>query len=162
MGRSILRQVAIATLVAVCVCVVLAWPAYAWSGGPGLAALGLAGAVCVLGALVGRTVAAALGRMDTGPDAGARAHQAGIVARLLATLALTLPAIVARPVPMAPFAAWLAVHYLAQLVLEVFVSLEELGQNHAPTATGGATGEDPEGARGDSTSGERASGTARR
>ena len=55
-----------------------------------------------------------------------------LTTRLLATLFLTVPVMFFKPVPMPPFAAFLVVHYVAQLVLEVFVSLRELGQNHDP------------------------------
>jgi hypothetical protein len=154
-GRELLRHTLQILLTAAGVCVVLAWPAHLWKGPPGWAALGLAAGVTVMGALVGRVLMLALRRMDTGPEAGPRATQAGIGGRLLATLALTLPVIVAKPVPAVPFVAFLAVQYLAQLVLEVFVSLRELGQNHGPQDPAG--GEPDQRARRDSPAGDEPS-----
>jgi len=134
-GSATTRYLCQATLLAAAVTAVCAWPAHAWAGGPGLAALGIAAGVCLLGAVIARGAAKALQGLDPSDDAGARGVQAGIAVRLLATLGMTLPIIVWEPVPAMPFAAWLGAHYLAQLALEVFVSLRELGQNHGPNGT---------------------------
>ncbi len=128
-SRYLLQALALAVLVTAAA----AWPAQAWRGQRGLLALGLAGSICLLGAVVGRLASPALVRLDTSADAGPHRVQIGILVRLLVTLALTLPVILLEAVPALPFAAWLGVHYLAQLVLEVFVSVRELGQNHGPT-----------------------------
>lgn len=136
MGRDFLRQSGAVLLLALGVSAALAWPAHAWEGAAGLAALGLAAGVTLVGAVAGRLVLVALRKLDTAPDAGPRALQAGMAARLLATMALTLPVVVLRPVPGVAFVAFLGAHYAAQLVLELFVSLRELGQNHGPREPG--------------------------
>jgi len=129
------RYLSQALSVTVLVTAAAAWPAHAWAGRAGLQALGLAAAICLLGALFGRIAAIAIAGLDPGPEAGPHGVQVGILVRLMTTLAMTLPVVLMEPVPPVPFAAWLGLHYLAQLALEVFVSLRELGQNHGPTRT---------------------------
>jgi hypothetical protein len=112
-----------------------AWPAHAWGGRLGLVALGVAGAMALTGAVVAHLVGRLLERMGTGPEAGAQGAQAAIAVRMVLTLGMSLPVFILEPVPPMQFAAWLGAHYLVQMVLEVFVSVRELSQNHAPTGT---------------------------
>jgi hypothetical protein len=133
------RHVALAFGLAVAATGLLWWPADRWHGDGGVAALALSGALCALGALVGRVVTALIERASSDPAAGAIAVQAGIGTRLLVTLVLTFPVLLVKPVPMMPFTAFLAVHYVIQLVLEVFVSLRESGQNHGPSRSATTT-----------------------
>ncbi len=122
-----------AIILAVLVTAVGWWPAGAWMGASGQYALLAAAGICLVGAVIARLAAKALEGLDPSPDAGARGIQAGIAVRLLATLAMSLPVFVWEPVPGMPFAAFLGAHYLAHMVLEVFVSVRELSQNHGPT-----------------------------
>ncbi len=135
MGPSTRRYLLLAFLLTVLVTAALAWPAHAWKGREGQLGLGLAGLICLIGAAAGRGIGSLMRGVSAGDDQAAQATQAAIGARLILTLALSLPVFVVKPVPMMPFAIWLGVHYLAQVVLEVFVSLRELGQNHRPTGT---------------------------
>ncbi len=131
MGRYLPKAILLAALVTgLC-----AWPANAWGGQPGLIALGIAGAIALTGAVVAHLVGRLMERLGTGPEAGAQGAQAAIAVRMLLTLGMSLPVFILEPVPPMQFAAWLGAHYLVQMVLEVFVSVKELSQNHAPTGT---------------------------
>ncbi len=132
-SSSTARYLLRALLLAVLVSAALAWPAHAWQAEAGLAALGAAAGVCLLGAAFARVAAGAIGGLDPSPESAALAVQAGIGARLFLTLAIAVPVLVLEPFPRIPFAVFLGVHYLAQLGLEVFVSVRELSQNHGPT-----------------------------
>lgn len=135
MAPSTARYLLLAFALAVVLTAVLAWPAHAWQGAPGLFALGAAAAICFVGALAGRGVGALMQGMDPSGASAPTATQAAIGARLVLTLALSLPVFIAKPFPMVPFVIWLGAHYLSQMALEVFVSLRELSQNHGPTGT---------------------------
>ncbi|MDJ0522446.1 MAG: hypothetical protein QNJ90_10290 [Planctomycetota bacterium] len=135
MAASIRRYLLLALLVTVLVTAALAWPAYAWQGSDGLLGLGLAAAICLLGAMGGRGVGGFVRVTQPGEDQAPLATQAAIAGRLVLTLILSTPVFILKPVEMMPFGIWLGVHYLAQMVLEVFVSLRELGQNRRPTET---------------------------
>ncbi|MDA1194413.1 MAG: hypothetical protein O2894_04445 [Planctomycetota bacterium] len=128
------RYLSLAVLLAVAVTAVLAWPFHAWAGDEGLAALGVAAAVCIVGALVGHGIGGLVARAGP-PENAPQATQLAITVRLLLTLALSLPVFLAAPVQTMPFGAALVVHYLAQMALEVFVSLRALGQNPGPHGT---------------------------
>lgn len=132
MGRHFLQILALSvgfTLLA-------AWPAYAWGGTAGLAALGTAAGICLFGALVGAAVGQLFRRLDPGEDAGPKAVQAAIGMRMMVTLAASLPVLLVKPFPQVQFVVWLAANYLLHLFLEVFVSLRDLGQNARPSRGG--------------------------
>ena len=133
MGPSSRRYLLLALLLAVLVTGVLAWPAHAWKGGDGLLGLALAGLICMLGAVGGHLVGGLMRATNPAADAAPQATQAATGARLVLTLLLSIPVFVGKPVGTMPFAIALGIHYLAQMALEVFVSLRELGQNHRPT-----------------------------
>ena len=135
MAPATVRYLLLALALAVVLTAALAWPAHAWQGRDGLLSLGAAAAVCLVGAVAGRGVGALMRGMDPSGAAAPTATQAAIGARLVLTLALSLPVFIAKPFAMAPFAVWLGAHYLSQMALEVFVALRELGQNHDPTRT---------------------------
>jgi len=118
---------------------VLLWPAWAWNAGMGVQMLAVAGGLAALGATLGQLTHVFLGRVMQGPAAEITAVQAGMGVRLLATAGMALPLFFTDAYPNLPFTVWLAVHYLAQLVLEVFVSVRTLGQNPGPPAQGGGT-----------------------
>jgi hypothetical protein len=135
--RETARAVLVPLAIALAVGAALAWPAWAWGGREGLAALGVAAAIGWLGAAVGHALRAWLARRLSGPGAAVSAVQAGMAARVLLTAFLALPFFLLDVFARVPFATWLVLHYLAQLVLEVFVSVRELGQNPGPPASGG-------------------------
>jgi hypothetical protein len=86
-----------------------------------------------VGAAVSRIVQVLVRGVDGRPEAAPQAVQVAIAVRLLLTLALAAPLLLLEPVPALPLAAWLGLHYVAQLVLELFVSIRDLGQNPGPT-----------------------------
>jgi hypothetical protein len=114
-----------------------AWPAWAWNGELGLRMLAVAGGLAALGAALGQLAQVVLGRLLSGPSADLAAVQAGMGVRLLATAGMALPLFFTDAYPATPFTVWLGLHYLAQLVLEVFVSVRTLGQNPGPPARDG-------------------------
>ena len=129
------RYLLLATLLAVLVTALLAWPFDAWIGDAWLPTLALAGGLCLIGAFAGRAVAVLLVGLNPAPEEAPKATQMATAVRLLLTLFLVLPAILMKWVPGMPFVVALGVHYLAQMALEVFVALRELRQNHGPTGT---------------------------
>ncbi len=135
MGPSTRRYLLLAFGLALLVTAALAWPAHAWKGGEGLLGLGLAGLICLFGAAAGRAVGGLVQATGPAEDQAPQATQVAVGARLVLTLLLSLPVFILKPVDTMPFSIWLGVHYLAQMVLEVFVSLRELSQNHGPTET---------------------------
>jgi hypothetical protein len=130
-GRYLLKAV----LVAVLLTGLCAWPAHAWGGREGLLALGLAGAITLATATLAHALGRLIERATGGPKAGVQGAQAATTVRLLLTLAVSAPVLIVEPVPAVQFGVWLAIHYLAQLALELVVSLQELSQNHGPTGT---------------------------
>ena len=120
---------------------VLAWPAWAWDGSDGLLGLGLAGALCFVGALAGQGVVRAVYRVVEGPTRGITALNAGIGSRLLVTLALSLVVLILEPFRLLPFAVWLLAYYVSLLCLEVFVAVREFGQNPGSTQSTGVVSE---------------------
>ena len=135
MAFTTTRHLLLATTVTVVLAAACAWPAWAWQGSEGLAALGIAAVVCLAGAVAGRLLGMLVRSTDASPRGAVTATQAGMAARLVVTLLLSLPVLLGRPFDVKPFVVWLGVQYLAQLALEVFVSLRELGQNRGPTGT---------------------------
>jgi len=135
-GRSLPRQMLPILALSVGIFAACAWPAHAWGGRAGLAALGTAAGICFIGALVARVAGEVLRRLDSGDDAGPRAVQAQMGVRMLVTLAISLPVLFIEPFPRIQFGVWLAANYLLHLALEVFVSLRDLGQNHGPSQGG--------------------------
>ncbi len=131
MKNHLLRPLLLTVLVAV----VLAWPAWAWGGEMGLVALTVAGGICLIAAwlaLVPRLF------LSVGPQSDANESNAVLAAtgvRLLATMVGALVVLMAKPFDTWQFIAWLAAFYSVHLVLEVFVSLRDLGQNHARSGT---------------------------
>jgi len=132
MGRDLSRHLLLVFALALGVSALAALPAWAWGDQAGLRALGLAGLICSVSASAAHLAAAALRRLSTDERAGPQAVQVGIGVRLLLTLAASLPVILTHGVPQKQFVAWLGLHYLAQMALELFVSMRELGQNHGP------------------------------
>ena len=130
-----------ALLLAVLVTAALAWPFHAWMGSEGLIALAVAGALCLVGAAVAHLVGGLFERLGAGPEAGAQGAQIAIAVRMLLTLAMSLPFFLIDLFPTLVFGIALVAHYLAQMALEVFVSLRELSQNPTPT---GAPARDPQ------------------
>ena len=135
--------------------VLLALPAWLWTGANGLLALGTALSICWMGALVGRAVQQQVFATIEGPQRTVNAMLAGLGVRMFVTLGLALGGIVAEPFEMMPFAVWLLVGYVLLLCLEVFVALREFGQNHGPNRTDDASSEASEGAPGVPETGER-------
>jgi len=131
MGRYILFAAAIAALVTA----VLAWPFQVWVGDAWLPTLALAGGICLLGAVAGRVAGRLLVGLNPAPEEAPKATQLAVTVRLLLTLALVFPVILMKWVPGVAFAVALAIHYLAQMALEVFVAVRELRQNHDRTGT---------------------------
>lgn len=131
-----------ALLVVAGVFAVAAWPAWAWAHREGLLGLGLAGALCLAGALVGHAVSRAVHRVLEGPTRGTSALNAGIGSRLLVTLALSLVVIIVEPFRLLPFAVWLLLYYVSLLALEVFVAVREFGQNPGSTRSIGVDSEE--------------------
>jgi hypothetical protein len=129
--RDVLRHLLHVLAVAVAVSALAAWPAWLWGADTGLLALGLAAGVCLIGAVLGRVVLGLMLRLNDSPEGTSAAIQAAIGVRLLGTLVLCLPVVLAKWVPNLQLAVWLVLHYVAQLVLELFVLLRELGQNPA-------------------------------
>ena len=129
------RYLLLATLLAVLVTALLAWPFEVWVGDAWLATVGLAGGICLIGAAAGRVAAVLLAGLNPAPEEAPKATQAAVAVRLLVSLFLVFPAIIWKWVPGTAFVVALAVHYLAQMALEVFVALRELRQNHGPTGT---------------------------
>ena len=144
MSSSTRRYLLLAVGLAALVTAALAWPAHAWKGSQGLLGLGLAALICLIGAAAGRGVGGLVQATAPTEDQAPQATQVSVGARLVLTLMLSLPVFILKPVDTMPFSIWLGVHYLAQMVLEVFVSLRELGQNHRPTGTPARTPQ-PEG-----------------
>ncbi len=142
------RRVAWALGLALALVLLLAWPAHAWAGREGLLALGLAGGIGFLGALAGHLAAAGLGRLVPGPQGSVQALQAGMAVRVLVTLLCAAPVYFLDAAPDLPFTVFLALGYLAQLVLEVFVSVRIVGQNPGPSAAEGAGAEEARAAEG--------------
>jgi len=132
MGRELTRQLLLVLALVVVVCALAAWPAWLWGGDEGLLALGVAGLICLLAGALARVATAALQGLSTDESAAPQAVQAGIGVRLLLTLGASLPVILTHWVPQRQFVAWLGLHYLSQMALELFVSMRELGQNHGP------------------------------
>ena len=124
-------NLAAAAIPALLVIVVL----WRWRAGAtdGLIALGIAGGLCLLGAALAHLVGRLVERLGAGPEAGAQGAQLAIAVRMLLTLAMSLPFFLIDIVPTLPFGIALVAHYLAQMALEVFVSLRELSQNPTPT-----------------------------
>ena len=129
------RYLLLATLLAVLVAAVLAWPYEVWIGDAWFATLALAGGICLIGAACGRLAGALLVGLNPAPEEAPKATQLAVAVRLLLTLFLVFPAIVWKWVPGMPFVVALGAHYLSQMALEVFVALRELRQNHGPTGT---------------------------
>ncbi len=148
---GILRALALSLLVAVAACALAAWPANAWAGREGLQALAWAGAIGWLAAVAGHLTAHLLTGLLPGPGAAIQALQAGMGVRLLITLIGATPIFLLKLVPTLPFTAWIALHYLAQLVLEVFVSLRIVGQNPGPSAGNGGRADEGLAAQGPAT-----------
>ena len=132
MGRELPRQLLLVLALVVVVCALAAWPAWLWGGEEGLLALGVAGLICLLAGALARVATAALKGVSTDDSAAPQAVQAGIGVRLILTLAASLPVILTHWVPQKQFVAWLGLHYLSQMALELFVSMREVGQNHGP------------------------------
>ncbi|MDJ0972931.1 MAG: hypothetical protein QNJ98_00550 [Planctomycetota bacterium] len=130
-----------ALLVVVGCFAVVAWPAWAWDGTDGLIGLGLAAALCFVGALAGQGVVRVVYRAVEGPTRGITALNAGIGSRLLVTLALSLVVLIMEPFRLLPFAVWLALYYVSLLCLEVFVAVKEFGQNPGSTESSGVDSE---------------------
>lgn len=135
MGTTLGRYILMSASIAVLVAAVLAWPYQAWIGDAWLPTLALAGGICLIGAVIGHVVGRLAAGLYPAPDEGPKAVQVAMTARLLLTLALTLPAILMKWVPGMAFVVALGIQYLAQLALEVFVAVRELRQNHGPTGT---------------------------
>lgn len=122
-----------AALIVVGVFAVAAWPAHLWEGADGLLGLGLAGGIGFVGAVVGYAAQCAVARTVKGPTRGISAINAGLGSRLLMTLTLSLVVVTVEPFRLMPFAVWLLLYYVALLGLEVFVALQEFGQNPGST-----------------------------
>jgi hypothetical protein len=105
-----------AVLVLTAVAAVAAWPVYALGGARGLEAFGVALAVCMVGAVLGRLPHLFFKR---GPDALFHASLTGLGLRLLGTLAVAAPLLLFSGMERVPFAIGLVVAYFALLVLEV-------------------------------------------
>ena len=138
MGRPLLLQILHVLLFSLLIFALCAWPAWAWGGAEGLAALAAAAGICFVGAAIGRLAADLLQRLDPTDEAGPRAVQAAIGVRMVVTLVATLPVFLWKTFPTFPFVVWLGTNYLAHLALEVFVSLRHLGQNAAPSGEVGS------------------------
>ena len=144
MGRELPRQLLLVLALVVGVSALAAWPAWLWGGNEGLLALGVAGLICLLAGVLARVATAALKGISTDESAAPQAVQAGIGVRLILTLAASLPVILTHWVPQKQFVAWLGLHYLSQMALELFVSMRELGQNHGPIDATQSESEDTE------------------
>lgn len=129
------RYLLIATLLAVLVTALLAWPFEVWVGDAWFATLALAGSICLIGAAGGRLAAGLVVGLDPAPEQAPKATQLAVAVRLLLTLFLVFPAIIWKWVPGTAFVVALGAHYLSQMALEVFVAVRELRQNHGPTGT---------------------------
>jgi hypothetical protein len=108
-------------------------PFRAWAGTEGVLALGLAAAVALGGALVGRLPRVWLLRADR-PEGPVLAAMAGIGVRMLFTAAATLVVLKVKPVPSLPFAVAVVVTYLLLLVLEVREAVAEVTRSEKAVA----------------------------
>lgn len=121
-----------ATVLVAAITAVAAWPVRAWEGDEGLTAVLLAGAVSLVGAVLGRLPHLFF---RSGPDAIFHASMAGLGLRLLGTLAIAAPIMMLSGLPLMPFALGLVLSYLSLLVLEVcdLISLSRADPDGVPT-----------------------------
>jgi hypothetical protein len=112
-----------------------AWPAYALQGAAGVRALLLATGVGLVGAVAGRG-ARRLVPHGT-PEGQLSAAMAAVGARLLVTAALVLAVVSLDVVPVLAFGVWVAVVYLALLLVEVWDALAGLRDERTAARSAG-------------------------
>ncbi len=115
---------------------VLAYPAWLWGKQDGVLALGVAIAVCFVGALVGHLPHHFFRGRD---EDVANATMAGFGLRMLTTGAIAFAIASMSSLPRTQFMIWVAVVYLVFLVLEVMVMTRQLSARENTAATSEST-----------------------